>query len=404
MHFINAPQFRVTISGEQRGSTRKRISKKSLCALKLPVPPPEEQTRIADEVDAYLSRLDAAAEDLETAAAKLRAYRAAVLKAAVEGRLVPTEAALARAENRAYEPGDSLLDRILMERRSRWERRELVRLAATGKKTKDEKWKARYRHPVTPTTNNLVDLPEGWAWASPEQLSSTDRYSLGIGPFGSNLKVSDYTTRGIPLVFVRNIRAESFVDDVRTRYVSPAKALTLQPHHVAPGDILVTKMGDPPGDCCLYPLSRPVGILTADCIKLRLHTYLECAGFFVHAIRSQLVQAQIQAMTKGVAQKKVSLSRFSRLALPLPPLREQQRIADEVDRLLSVAEQASRSVDEGLQRCNRLRQAILKWAFEGKLVPQKPNDESALKLLSRIDVERGIEQAQNIGRRTKGAA
>ena len=70
---------------------------------------------------------DAGITALERARAKLKQYRASVLKAACEGRLVPTEAELARAEGRDYEPADRLLARILQERRARWEAEQPVR-------------------------------------------------------------------------------------------------------------------------------------------------------------------------------------------------------------------------------------------------------------------------------------
>ena len=63
--------------------------------VKCPLPPLSEQHRITDELDSYLSRLDAAVASLERVQAKLKAYRASVLKTAVEGRLVPTEAEVA---------------------------------------------------------------------------------------------------------------------------------------------------------------------------------------------------------------------------------------------------------------------------------------------------------------------
>src|SRR6185369_13511064 len=92
----------------------------------LPIPPAPEQERVVEAVDSYLTRLDDAVASLERVQAKLKAYRASVLKAAVEGRLVPTEASLARAEKRNYEPADVLLARMLMERRRRWEEAELA--------------------------------------------------------------------------------------------------------------------------------------------------------------------------------------------------------------------------------------------------------------------------------------
>src|SRR5207253_8268014 len=97
-------------------------------------------------------------------------YRAAVLKAACEGRLVPTEAELARKEGRSYETGEHLLTRILKERRAKWEADQLGKMFATGRLPKGEDWKKKYKEPDTPDTANLPDLPEGWIWASMDQL------------------------------------------------------------------------------------------------------------------------------------------------------------------------------------------------------------------------------------------
>ena len=74
--------------------------------------------------------------------------------------------------------------------------------------------------------------------------------------------------------------------------------------------------------------------------------------------------------------------------IPVPPVDEQQRIVDEVECLESMQTAICTSIIDDLARCDRLRQAVLKWAFEGKLVDQDPNDEPAEKLLARIRAER----------------
>jgi type I restriction enzyme S subunit len=79
------------------------------------------------------------------------------------------------------------------------------------------------------------------------------------------------------------------------------------------------------------------------------------------------------------------------MPMPLPPLTEQQRIVDEVERRLSVVEELEAAVEANLKRSERLRQAVLKRAFEGKLVPQDPDDEPAGVLLERIRGEREME-------------
>jgi type I restriction enzyme S subunit len=245
----------------------------------------------------------------------------------------------------------------------------------------------KYIEPTAPDEKDLPILPKEWCWATPKQLAATSKYSLAIGPFGSNLKVEDYQERGIPLVFVRNIRSTIF-DGPDTRYVTVTKADELRAHRVIGGDILITKMGDPPGDACLYPGANSPAIITADCIKWTLSQLLAHRRFFVNAINSSIVRTQILGITQGVAQLKVSLGRFEGIALPLPPLTEQEQIVSEVERRLSVISQLEATIEANLKRAERLRQSILREAFAGRLVPQDPTDEPADVLLERIQSER----------------
>lgn len=345
-------------------TTIQHLPLEKITAVEIPIPPPKEQDRIVAALDERLSELDASVASLERAERNLVRYRAAVLAAACSGTLVPTEADLARRAGRSYEPADQLLARILAERRK----------ANT---------KAKYEEPAKPDTSKLPKLPEGWAWASPEQLTSDDPYALAIGPFGSNLKVSDYTDSGVRLVFVRNITQNSFTD-AKAKFVTEVKAKELIAHRVLPGDILITKMGDPPGDACLYPDHMSPGIITSDCIRLSPRRSHLSAQYLLYAVRSRFIQRQILAITKGVAQLKVSLGRFYSIVIPLPPLAEQERIVAEVDRHISRADALAASIAQSKRRAQRLRRAILAAAFQGRLVPQDPNDEPASVLLDRI--------------------
>ena len=95
--------------------------------------------------------------------ANLKRYRASVLRAACSGELVPTEAELARAEGRDYEPAGVLLERILAERRARWE--------------SQEKRRGKYKEPAAPDTSDLPTLPEGWVWATVDQMIERRNFS-----------------------------------------------------------------------------------------------------------------------------------------------------------------------------------------------------------------------------------
>jgi type I restriction enzyme S subunit len=316
--------------------------------LSVPLPSENQQDEIVAELEKQFSRLGVAVANLQRVKANLKRYKASILKAAVEGRLVETEATLARREGHTYETGEQLLSRVLVERRAKW----------AGKR--------KYREPVEPEIESLSELPEGWAWASIEQVSAGEPYSLAIGPFGSSLKVSDYKTEGVPLVFVRNIRSGSFGGE-KTVYVTADKAAELSAHLVQAGDILVTKMGDPKGDVCRYPASRPPAVITADCIKLQATKVGVDPAFIEYAMASRVVQDQILGITKGVAQLKVNLANFSTIALPLPPFADQARIVAEVDRHLSIIREVEveAEVDANLQRAQALRQATLRSVFVG---------------------------------------
>ena len=126
----------------------------------LPIAPFTEQCRIVAKIEELFSDLDAGVAALERVKAKLKRYRAAVLKAAVEGKLTEDW----RKKNRPKETGQQLLDRILQERRRKWEEEQLATYEKAGKKP-PAGWKDKYKEPAGPDESSLAELPEGWCWA-----------------------------------------------------------------------------------------------------------------------------------------------------------------------------------------------------------------------------------------------
>ena len=154
-----SPEIQAEIRSSASTTTNiSNISSSKLTEIELRIPPLAEQRRIVAEIETQFTRLDASVAALRRAQANLKRYRASVLKDACEGRLVPTEAELARSEGRDYEPADVLLERILAERRARWE--------------SQEKRRGKYREPSAPDTSALPQLPEGWVWANLESRLS----------------------------------------------------------------------------------------------------------------------------------------------------------------------------------------------------------------------------------------
>ncbi len=343
-----------------RGSTVRFIRIGDITDCPSALPPLGEQVRIVEAIEKHLSCLDAGVAALKRVQANLKRYRASVLKAACEGRLVPTEAELARRERRPYEPASVLLDRILAERRSLWE----------GKP-------AKYLASSPPNPDAISRLPVGWVAATVEQVSSLAQY-------GSSSKTSE-VPEGIPVLRMGNLTTDGRLELTELKYLR-------EDHDEFPdlllqnGDLLFnrTNSAELVGKSAVYR-GNPEKCSFASYL-IRIKTLRGCdSRYLALCINSKIGRAWIKSVvSQQVGQANVNGTKLQAFVFPLPPESEQHRILSEVDRTLSVVEEQELMIGLDLSRAERLRQSILKRAFEGKLVPQDPNDEPASILLERI--------------------
>ncbi|WP_301175632.1 restriction endonuclease subunit S [Actinomadura geliboluensis] len=143
-----------------------------------------------------------------------------------------------------------------------------------------------------------------------------------IGPFGSSLVADDYQSEGCPVVFVRDIRANSF-EWISEVYVSGQKAKELGAHEVLGGDLLLTKMGLPPCVAAIYPVWMKPGVITADVVRVRLDEAVANAIWVSSYINSEYFARQVRAITGGVTRPKVTLAEVRKLLVKLPALEDQ---------------------------------------------------------------------------------
>lgn len=379
--------------GLASGTTFLEVSGKKAAQIPASIAPQREQRRIVAEIEKQLTRVEAAVAALRRVQVNLKRYRAAVLKAAVEGRVVPTEAELARAEGRSYEPADQLLQRILAERRACWEADQLAKLRVSGKEPKDD-WRTKYKQPAQPDTRTLPALPKGWTIGSLEQLTSPVRViCYGI------LMPKDNIENGIPYVRVLDLKGDR-IDVPGLRKTSPAIAAAYARASLTAGDLLLAIRGSY-GRVAEVPPELEGGNITQDTARLDIAETLN-HRYIAICLRSPIVQNYFKGVARGVAVRGVNIADVRSCPVPLPPVGEQQRIVAEVERRLSVVDELQIQVEINLKRAERLRQAILKRAFEGKLVPQEPDDEPASVLLERIRAEREARKQQATGGTKKG--
>ncbi len=380
-YFLNRSGF-VSFASHLNEGDRPRVDFPQLAQHPILLSPLPEQHRIVEEIEKQFTRLDAAVSALKRVQANLRRYRASVLKAACEGRLVSTEAELARAEGSDYEPADRLLERILKERRAKWESYQLGKRKAEGKTPKDEKWKEKYQEPAAPNIKTLPELPEGWKWSMAEQITSLVTDGEHITP--------RRTKTGILLLSARNVLDGRIslhqVDYIpENEYERISKRLEIEA-----GDVLLSCSGTV-GRSCVAPEKLKFALVRSVAV---LRPLFSMGKFLSYALRSIQLQSQIASKKTQTAQANIFQGKIKALIFPLPPLAEQQRIVAEVERRLSVVDEIESAIEINLKRAATLRQSILKRAFEGKLVPQDPNDEPASVLLERIRAERQSKQAE----------
>ncbi len=349
------------------GSAQPFVRVKDTLQKDLLLPELHKQRRIVAEIEKQFSRLDQAVASLQRVKAQLKRYKASVLKAAVEGRLVETEAERARRDGRGletgtelaaqgsanaaggrkpgaalpYETGEQLLKRILETRRSQW------------------KGKGKYKEPAAPETVGLPELPEGWVWASVGQLALLVEY-------GSSAKTHEEAT-GVAVLRMGNI-----VDGE----LSLAELKYLPTHHgefpklfLEPGDVLFNRTNSQElvGKTAVFMGIPERCSFASYLIRVRLNS--GCMPLYLTAyVNSIYGRAWIKAVvTQQVGQANVNGSKLQALNVPLPPLAEQRRIVAEVDRRLSIVREVEAEVDANLRRAECLRQSVLGAAFSGRL-------------------------------------
>ena len=348
--------------------------------VEFPVPPINEQKRIVAKIDELFSDLDVGVAALKRAKANLKRYRAAVLKAAVEGKLTEEW----RAKHPKTEPASKLLARILTERRKKWEADQLAKSASVDKEP-PKNWRDKYVEPTPLDSTGLPELPESWCWARVQQVGSVQlgRQRAPQHHNGPNMR---------PYLRVANVFEDRIdISDVMEMNFTPNEFET---YRLSFGDILLNEgqsmelIGRP----AMYRDEVPGACFTNTLVRFRPLDGVD-ANFALKVFLAYLKNGRFQkiaTITVNIAH--LGAGRFSEIEFPVPPINEQAEIITEVDRHFTLIDAAERAITTSLLRAARLRQSILKQAFEGKLVPQDPHDEPASVLLGRLHASRSAHE------------
>lgn len=357
--FFSQDDYRKAARGSMTGTAGQlRVPTSFLEKTLFPLPPLPEQRRIVAKLEELFTRLDAGVQALRKVKAEIKRYRQAVLKYAFEGRLTEEWREAHKGE---LEPASVLLERINEERK------------------KNAKGKYKELPPVD--VSELQSLPKGWVWTRVGEVSEMLQY-------GTSEKASNHPT-GIPVLRMGNIQDGKFVFDNLKYFPKDWKEKDV--FLLQDGDVLFnrTNSSELVGKTAVYKKHHHTAVFASYLIRIRVNKKVyspDMLSFFINSFYGRVYIASV--VSQQVGQANVNGTKLSMLPIPLSTISEQHRIVEEIERHFSIADEGETAVDQSLKQAERLRQSILKRAFEGGLVPQDPTDEPAERLLEMIKSER----------------
>ena len=317
LYYFQSSNARNWLRNKASATTVSIINKSKFSQTPFPLPPLDEQERIVAKIETLFSQLDSGVASLKRIQAALKRYRASVLKAAFEGKLV--------SQDPANEPAEALLRRM-------------------GK--------------VPIEDENLPTLPEGWCWAVIEDV-------VQINPKDNNLRSlsDDLTVSFVPMAAVDAYLGVIFTPTIKS-LGEVRKGFT----QFINGDVIFAKI-TPCMENGKAAIARNLhngkGFGSTEFHVFR-HGEAVIPEWIFHFIRQEKFRSDAKAHFSGTAgQLRVPVSFLSSYLLPLPPLGEQYRIVSFIEQYLSVIAEVESVINSLVTYSTRLRQAILKKAFEG---------------------------------------
>lgn len=303
--------YKVIKWASSEGSTIARLYNGIIRASMIALPATHEQTAIANA----LSDVDALISELEKLIAKKQAIKTATMQQLLTGRTRLPQFAL--------------------------------------------------REDGTPKGNKpseLGEIPEDWEIVCFDQLKDKkDNWAITGGPFGSNLKASDYTENGVRVIQLQNIGDGVFKNDDFV-YTSYKKANELISCNIYPDEIILSKMGDPVARACLIPHFHSRYVMCSDGIRLKVDSQRYSEKFVFYFLNYPLFRNQALDASTGSTRKRIGLSELRDLLLFAPPKEEQTAIAT----ILSDMDEEIQALEQRLGKTRQIKQGMMQELLTGK--------------------------------------
>ncbi len=351
-----------------KGGAQPNISQTVLKEYPFPLPPLSEQTRIVYKLESMISKLKEAKEKIAEAKESFELRRASILHKAFTGELTKKW----RIENKKMimDGAESLLQKINEEKIKTWEE-ECKKAELEGKKKPSKPKLKTVEEMKVSDDEKPYDLPEGWEWVKLGDVGDLARGKSQHRPrndvrlFGGNypfIQTGD-VARSRRYVVEHSQTLSEFGKEQSRLFPKGTVCITIAANI---GDTAILSY-----DCC-FPDSV-VGFITSNVIDLS-----EYVNFYF-----ELIKRDLEHLAPATAQKNINLQILNDVALPLPPLSEQQEIVARIENLLKAEEDAGALLNME-EQIDLLEKSILSKAFRGELGTNDLSDEPAMELLKRV--------------------
>ncbi|MCT7482406.1 restriction endonuclease subunit S [Aliarcobacter cryaerophilus] len=358
---------------EKSGTSIPQLTVPMIKPIPIKLPPLNEQKRIVAKIEKLFSNLDNSDKYLLHLEKQLKRYRQSVLKSAFEGELTKEW----RKKQSNLETADELLEKIKIERTLYIENEIREKF-----KDKTEKWiKDKVKNEVDKFYSTLkpieddkpFTIPTQWEWHLIQESTIKIHYGYTA--------TSDKNIDGIGYLRITDIQNNKVNwDEVPNCIISEEE---VKKYELEDDNIVFARTGATVGKSFLIK-DIPIRSVFASYLIRLIPSNQIYSNYIYKFFQSPIYWNQIRENESGIGQPNVNAEKLSNLIFPLCSLEEQIEVVAEIEKHFSIIDKLEVVVQQSIKESKRLRQSILKQAFEGKLVEQDPNDESASILLEKI--------------------
>lgn len=241
-----------------------------------------------------------------------------------------------------------------------------------------------------------TNLPHHWSEKRLGFLAAEEKAAFVDGPFGSDLKATDYVDEGVPLIQLNNIRDSKHLMQ-NMKFVSEEKKQELFRHIAIPGDIVIAKMAEPVARAAIVNEAYQEYVIVADCVKFTPNLNLINLRYLVWAINCDYVRINAELVSTGTTRVRINLGELKKLKIPYPTELEQKAIANFLDHETAKIDTLIEQQQQLIQLLKEKRQAVISHAVTKGLSslnggPNAPMKDSGVEWLGEVPAHWEVSQ------------